>query len=172
MVRSVEQDTPELTELERENDLILLAAGCNEALDPSAEATTAVKTAVCESHIGTLQKLWLPAEYTELQSEAYKQAEEHFAHRRSDEAQGVIYEYEQFLLSDPGALEIRRRATEGLRDKIDPMYRDEFDMLIGYQPEAAAAAEETVITKSIQIVRTVGAFATRGAMNVRQAFAK
>jgi hypothetical protein len=159
-----------LIDLERSRDLSLAASACEIVFDPDLSVSDQIKHDVCDGHVKTLQKMWLPAEYTLMQAEAYGKASELFSLARNtadvlirksleDKAQITIADYDMSLLLDEEAQGVRLEAEMALYDTIDTRFKSEFATAIGLtvfnESEHAVVEVQPVVQRKVRVLRVL-----------------
>jgi hypothetical protein len=133
---------PELQAIERSRDVELASRACEDVFRPEFEVTDDIKHEVCEMHVRTLQKMWLPEEYTQMQADVYARAGELFSRSRNtlnlerrkqfdSQAREEIFFYDQMLVHDPVAQDVRGEVKKALYDKMSPEFQTEFAQTVG-----------------------------------------
>ncbi|HEU4830798.1 MAG TPA: hypothetical protein VFS65_01340 [Candidatus Saccharimonadales bacterium] len=153
---------------QRQAEARMIAMGCDAVLGNDLIVPDNVRTVILEKHINTLQRMWLPPDYTDDYVSVHKQVEDLYAHNRANEANDLLRDFDEFLQSDPLALKIRHDATKGIRSALSSNNTSEFDRITGFKPEF----NEVVKTRYEEIRMKVGQYVSGKVVQLKSSFAE
>lgn len=172
-----------LRAIEKSRDVELAAKSCEDVFNPEFNVDNATKHAICDLRIRTLQKMWLPEEYTQRQADLYARAAEIFDLSRDSfnpnvtrelilQAQAIIQQYDQELLEDPLAQGVRREAQVALHSQIDEKYKAEFARTVGLDVTEEIIEEQDYNDRLISSVLQLGHRVVGSLVSLKAVFSK